>query len=176
MACWSGFGLRLGGVVTAGNCIVETLGWGRADVGSGRIDGEILQYGTGESLLLIHGKGSSGADWEFQVRALERHFRVIVPDLPGSGYSPAFDADFCIGDCATLLWALLDHLRVSSSNIAGFSFGGAILRHPDGAGLALTARVSQTGSWEPSCRTTPKRDSDRARMPRRYGQVAMGGH
>jgi 3-oxoadipate enol-lactonase len=82
--------------------------------------------GQGENLLLIHGLGSSGADWEFQVRALERHFRVIVPDLPGSGHSPAFEGDFTIGDCADVLWALLDHLHIPLTNIAGFSFGGAV--------------------------------------------------
>jgi 3-oxoadipate enol-lactonase len=82
--------------------------------------------GKGENLLLIHGLGSSGADWDFQVRALERHFRVIVADLPGSGYSPPFEGDFSISDCADVLWALLDHLQVSPPNIAGFSFGGAV--------------------------------------------------
>ena len=82
--------------------------------------------GTGENLLLIHGLGSSGLDWEFQVRALERHFRVIVPDLPGSGYSPAFEGDFSISDCAEVLWALLDHLQVSLTNVTGFSLGGAV--------------------------------------------------
>lgn len=99
--------------------------------------------GTGENLLLIHGMGSSGADWEFQVRALERHFRVIVPDLPGSGCSPPFEGDFSISDCADVLWALLDHLQVPQANIAGFSLGGAValemaLRRPQSvARLAL---------------------------------------
>ncbi len=82
--------------------------------------------GQGANLLLIHGLGSSGADWEFQVRALERHFRVIVPDLPGSGCSPSFEGDFSIADCAHVLWALLDHLQVPRANIAGFSLGGAV--------------------------------------------------
>lgn len=82
--------------------------------------------GQGESLLLIHGLGSSGADWEFQVRALERHFRVIVPDLPGNGYSPPFEGNFGIPACAEVLWALLDHLQVPLTNIAGFSLGGAV--------------------------------------------------
>jgi pimeloyl-ACP methyl ester carboxylesterase len=36
-------------------------------------------------LLLIHGLGSSGADWALQVRALERQFRLVVPGLPGCG-------------------------------------------------------------------------------------------
>ena len=47
-----------------------------------------LVRGSGEPLLRIHGLGSSGADWAFQVAAFEKRFRVIVPDLPGSGHSP----------------------------------------------------------------------------------------
>lgn len=82
--------------------------------------------GKGESLLLIHGLGCSGTDWEWQVRALERRFRVIVPDLPGSGYSSPMDGDCSIADFAKLLWELLDHLQISQTNIAGFSLGGAV--------------------------------------------------
>jgi 3-oxoadipate enol-lactonase len=82
--------------------------------------------GKGENLLLIHGLGCSGTDWEWQVRALERRFRVIVPDLPGSGYSSPIEGDFGVGDFADSLWALLDHLNISRTNIAGFSFGGAV--------------------------------------------------
>ena len=92
--------------------------------------------GTGEPLLLIHGLGSSGADWEFQVRALERRFRVIVPDLPGCGFSSAIEGEFGIADFAQALWALLSHLHISRTNIAGFSLGGAValemaLQRPD---------------------------------------------
>jgi 3-oxoadipate enol-lactonase len=82
--------------------------------------------GKGENLLLIHGLGCTGTDWEWQVRALERRFCVIVPDLPGSGYSSPIDGDVGVGDFADSLWALLDHLNISSTNIAGFSFGGAV--------------------------------------------------
>jgi 3-oxoadipate enol-lactonase len=39
-----------------------------------------LERGRGEALVLIHGLGCSGADWAFQVAALEKRFRVIVPD------------------------------------------------------------------------------------------------
>jgi 3-oxoadipate enol-lactonase len=92
--------------------------------------------GSGENLLLIHGLGSSGADWEWQVRALERRFRVIVPDLPGSGFSSPIEGHFRISDVAQTLWALLDHLKITQTNIAGFSLGGAValemaLQRPD---------------------------------------------
>jgi 3-oxoadipate enol-lactonase len=85
-----------------------------------------LVRGRGEPLLLIHGLGCSGADWAFQVAALEKRFRVIVPDLPGCGHSPPPRDEYTIGGLAVALWSLLDHLGVSRPNIIGFSLGGAV--------------------------------------------------
>src|ERR1700686_659872 len=85
-----------------------------------------LERGQGEPLVLIHGLGCSGAAWAFQVAALEERFRVIVPDLPGSGHSPPPRDEYTIGGCSSALWSLLDHLGVSRANIIGFSIGGAV--------------------------------------------------
>lgn len=86
-----------------------------------------LERGQGEPLLLIHGLGSSGADWAWQVAALERRFRVIVPDLPGSGHSAPSSGACSIEGFARSLWALCDHLSVGADiNIVGFSLGGAV--------------------------------------------------
>jgi 3-oxoadipate enol-lactonase len=114
--------------------------------------------GAGENLLLIHGLGSSGADWEFQMRALERRFRVIVPDLPGCGFSSPIEGNINISDFAQSLWALLDHLKIPKINIAGFSLGGAValemaLQRPDDVPrLALinslvTYRIDHWRKW-----------------------------
>jgi len=121
----------------------------------------VLAYrirGRGEPLLLIHGLGSSGADWEAQVRALERRFQVIIPDLPGTGSSTPMPAGFNISDVAEILWAFLDQLGVSKPNIAGFSLGGAValemaLQRPDAVPrLALinsltTYRIDHWRKW-----------------------------
>lgn len=105
-----------------------------------RLNGEeSLHYrvrGRGACVLLIHGLGSSGADWELQARVLARSFRVIVPDLPGSGTSALLESRCSIAGFAETLWAMLDHLRVERVNIIGFSMGGAValemaLRHPN---------------------------------------------
>jgi pimeloyl-ACP methyl ester carboxylesterase len=85
-----------------------------------------LVRGRGEPLLLIHGLGSSGADWAFQVAALEQRFRIIIPDLPGSGHSLPPRNEYTIAGFASALWALMDHLKISSTNIVGFSLGGAV--------------------------------------------------
>jgi pimeloyl-ACP methyl ester carboxylesterase len=85
-----------------------------------------LVRGSGEPALLIHGLGSSGADWAFQVPALEPQFQVIVPDLPGCGHSPRRETGGSVGAWAESLWGLLDALNVARPNIIGFSLGGAV--------------------------------------------------
>jgi 3-oxoadipate enol-lactonase len=85
-----------------------------------------LERGHGEPLLLIHGLGCSGADWAFQVAALENRFRIIIPDLPGSGHSRPPAAEYTIAGFANALWKLMDHLGLQTPNIVGFSLGGAV--------------------------------------------------
>jgi pimeloyl-ACP methyl ester carboxylesterase len=85
-----------------------------------------LQRGRGEPLVLIHGLGGSGADWAFQVAALEHRFRIIVPDLPGSGHSSPPRSEYTIAGFAGALWKLMDHLKIARPNIVGFSLGGAV--------------------------------------------------
>ena len=85
-----------------------------------------LVRGSGEPVLLIHGIGSSGADWAFQVPPLEARFRVILPDLPGCGHSAPARDSYSVPLLASSLWALLDELRASKPNIVGFSLGGAV--------------------------------------------------
>lgn len=114
--------------------------------------------GSGENLLLLHGLGLSGADWEFQVRALERRFRIIIPDLPGCGFSSPTEGDVSIHDFAQSMWVLLDHLKISTINIAGFSLGGAValemaLQRPDDVSRLvlinslLTYRIDHWRKW-----------------------------
>ena len=56
------------------------------------IDGSPVRYldsGAGPPLLLLHGLGHSSTAWRRVMGALSRDRRVIAPDLPGFGGSPA---------------------------------------------------------------------------------------
>jgi 3-oxoadipate enol-lactonase len=85
-----------------------------------------LERGRGEPLLLIHGLGCSGAAWAFQVAALENRFRLIIPDLPGSGHSAPPRSEYTIAGFAHAMWRLMDHLKIQQTNMVGFSLGGAV--------------------------------------------------
>ena len=107
-------------------------------------------YGKGDPVLLIHGLGCSGDDWALQIAALKSVAHLIVPDLPGCGATPPPRSGYSIRGAATLLWALLDDLRVTRPNIVGFSMGGAIalemaLQRP--ARVAHLALINSLGSY-----------------------------
>jgi 3-oxoadipate enol-lactonase len=89
-------------------------------------DLHVRQYGRGEPLLLVHGLGSSGDDWAFQLPALAARHRLIVPDLPGAGRSPKPAGRYSIAQFATVLWQLLDRLGHERVHLVGFSLGGAV--------------------------------------------------
>jgi 3-oxoadipate enol-lactonase len=94
-----------------------------------QIDGIELFYeriGEGPPLLLIHGLGSSGDDWAFQREDFSRDHTLIMPDLRGSGRSAKPSGPYSITQFATDLWRLLDMIDVESTDILGFSLGGAI--------------------------------------------------
>jgi pimeloyl-ACP methyl ester carboxylesterase len=85
------------------------------------------QSGSGKTVVLLHGFGESGTIWEDTAKAFSGQYHFIIPDLPGSGYSPAF-ADKASGMEA---YAGLIHEMISSiSNeqiiLLGHSMGGYI--------------------------------------------------
>src|SRR6185436_4909264 len=45
------------------------------------------ETGSGPPLLLVHGLMTTSYSWRYVLEPLGRHFRLIVPDLPGCGRS-----------------------------------------------------------------------------------------
>jgi pimeloyl-ACP methyl ester carboxylesterase len=95
------------------------------------IDGQRIHYldqGEGPCLVLIHGLGGQTGHLTYDlVDRLTESFRVIVVDRPGSGHSPAFrQGKSGLSRQASLIAALMEHLKLGPSLILGHSLGGAI--------------------------------------------------
>jgi pimeloyl-ACP methyl ester carboxylesterase len=93
------------------------------------VNGIPLYYrvsGRGPVAILIHGFGEDGNIWNHQVAALEPHFQVMVPDLPGSGRSPEHLACATITEMARLVKRVMDAEAVEQAAVLGHSMGGYI--------------------------------------------------
>ncbi|MDP9132961.1 MAG: alpha/beta hydrolase [Nitrospirota bacterium] len=94
-----------------------------------------LDEGHGPPLILIHGYGGSMWQWEYQQHPLAAHFRVITPDLIGSGLSDKPDIDYRPEDLIESVRGLMDALNLSTATLVGNSMGGGVaigmvLTHP----------------------------------------------
>jgi pimeloyl-ACP methyl ester carboxylesterase len=85
------------------------------------------EVGEGPPVVLIHGFPQSSHVWRHAVPVLAARFRVIVPDLLGTGASerPA-SARLDLVAQAGYLGELLDGLGVDRCAVIGHSFGGGI--------------------------------------------------
>lgn len=91
------------------------------------LNGQTLFYrsiGSGPDVLLVHGFGEDGSIWDRQFEAL-KGFRLIVPDLPGSGRSQLVP-DMSMEGLASVLYRLLKHLNIGRIAVIGHSMGGYV--------------------------------------------------
>jgi len=56
----------------------------------------IREEGAGDPLVLVHGAGTSSAIWHRVMAHLASERRVVAPDLPGYGGSPAAGPGFAL--------------------------------------------------------------------------------
>lgn len=89
----------------------------------------VAESGSGPAVVMLHGggPGASGvSNYSRNIDALARHFRVIVPDMPGYGRSAkGVDGDDPFGYLADMIRGLLDELEVDTAHLIGNSYGGA---------------------------------------------------
>lgn len=91
-----------------------------------------LDEGQGPPLILLHGYGGSMWQWEYQ-HPLTTHFRVITPDLIGSGLSEKPDIDYRPSELIESVRGLMDALDIPTATLIGNSMGGGVA-----IGMALT--------------------------------------
>ena len=83
-------------------------------------------YGTGSTVVLVHGVGMDQRVWAPQVQALMRTHHVIVYDMLGHGQSSLPDRSLELGDYVQQLRDLITHLGLQLPHIVGHSMGALI--------------------------------------------------
>lgn len=88
----------------------------------------VVQAGSGEPLVLLHGFTGSGLIWRDLITRLGATHRLITIDLPGHGRtdSPADIERYRIERVASDLTVLLGKVGVRSAHFLGYSMGGRL--------------------------------------------------
>jgi 3-oxoadipate enol-lactonase len=104
--------------------------------------------GDGPAIVFLHGHPFSRAMWASQLDVLSDEFRVVAPDLPGYGASPAVPGILPMRAIADAVMELLDGLGIERSTVVGLSMGGLVamelgLGYPERvAGVVLAATTA----------------------------------
>ena len=90
----------------------------------GRFKIRVLQAGSGDPMLYVHGAG--GLFWDPLLDALAAGHRVIAPEHPGAGDSQGIEHVEDLWDLVLYYNELLDPLGVERATVVGHSFGGMV--------------------------------------------------
>jgi 4,5:9,10-diseco-3-hydroxy-5,9,17-trioxoandrosta-1(10),2-diene-4-oate hydrolase len=98
------------------------------------VDGLEFAYheaGQGEPLIALHGSGPGVSAWsnfQHNLPVFAKHFRSVIPDLPGFAGSALPDLDEIYPVVAARWIArLMDHLEIDSAVFIGNSMGGSVV-------------------------------------------------
>jgi len=93
------------------------------------IDGGTLHFtdaGSGEALVLLHGFPLDHRSWQAQASELSESYRVICPDLRGSGRSSGTPGPYLMETLAGDILDLLDALHIERAAFAAPSIGSYV--------------------------------------------------
>jgi pimeloyl-ACP methyl ester carboxylesterase len=93
-----------------------------AELGECRI--AVREFGSGPPLVLVHGLMTAGYSFRYLLELLGSRYRLVIPDLPGAGYSDHPDVFLGPDVLARSLIAVVDALGVRGAPVIGNSMGG----------------------------------------------------
>jgi pimeloyl-ACP methyl ester carboxylesterase len=93
-----------------------------AELGECRI--AVREYGSGPPLVLVHGLMTAGYSFRYLLELLGSRYRLVIPDLPGAGYSDHPDVFLGPDVLARSLIAVVDALGIRGAPVIGNSMGG----------------------------------------------------
>jgi pimeloyl-ACP methyl ester carboxylesterase len=109
-----------------------TSGWTTQAKGTGQyadVNGINLYYethGSGRPLVLLHGGLGSGEMFGPVLPMLAERHKVIAVDLQGHGRTADIDRPIDVRLMAGDIAALMEHLRLDTADLVGYSLGGGV--------------------------------------------------
>jgi epoxide hydrolase 4 len=100
--------------------------WQHQFIRTNRINLHYVTQGTGELVLLLHGFPEFWYSWRYQIPALARHFKVVVPDLRGYNDSDKPETGYDIDTLTQDVLGIIHNLGFSKAHIVGHDWGGMI--------------------------------------------------
>lgn len=85
-----------------------------------------LDEGVGTPICLLHGLGSCGDDWLYQMPVFAPHHRVVAPNLRGHTGSSPIRGPISMFALAADVAKMMDTLNIEAAHIVGLSLGGLV--------------------------------------------------
>ena len=84
-------------------------------------------YGEGRPIVLLHGAFYTiGMNWGQLIPELSKTRKVIAIELQGHGHTPFSDRKLDFATLASDVEGVMNHLKVDSADVAGYSMGGSV--------------------------------------------------
>ncbi len=85
-----------------------------------------LKHSKKPTLVLLHGLGASAERWLQTIPILAQHYRLIIPDIIGFGYSDKPLVEYTLPFFVEFLRNFLKKLNIEKIILVGSSFGGLL--------------------------------------------------
>jgi len=109
-------------------------------VGYAPVNGLKMYYevhGSGDPVVLLHGAYMTiPGNWTGWIGELSKTRKVIAVEMQGHGRTADINRDLSFENLSDDVASLLDHLKIRSADVIGFSMGGGVamecaIRHPE---------------------------------------------
>jgi pimeloyl-ACP methyl ester carboxylesterase len=113
-------------------------------------------HGEGRPIVLLHGAFMTiDLNWGQLIPELSKTRKVIAIELQGHGHTPYSDRKLSFPDLAKDVEGVMDHLKIDSADVAGYSMGGYVayqlaIQSPERvAKLVIISSTYKSSGWMP---------------------------